>query len=96
MHILHTKAGLAFKFSQHPSVPTWQSPNPEISSPGTRLPFPQALPYMIKRLGLHMCFLFPLPFSLPVATPWPQSLGPVNMPKSTFRINLHLIQSNLA
>ena len=44
VHILHTKADLAFRFSQHPSDP---APNPELCSSGTGLPLPpEALLYI--------------------------------------------------
>lgn len=44
-HILHIKADLASRFSQHPSVPTWYTLLPilELSSPDTWLPFPKRL-----------------------------------------------------
>jgi hypothetical protein len=45
VHILHTKADLASRFSQASLSPYLASPtpNPELSSPGAWLPFPQGL-----------------------------------------------------
>ena len=108
MLILHTKADLASRFSQHPSVPTWHTlpPNPELSSQGLGCPcHPEAPPYIIQSFGSLYSLLLslfslcvPIPFrpSSPWWLPWPQSLGPVNLPESSFPINLPLIYSNLA
>ena len=94
--VLLTKADLAFRFSQHPSVPTWQSLLPTLNLPPETLPFRIQIFWALSSpshlsVNAPFLFLFPLSSSLPMRIPWPQSLGPSNLPKSSFPINLPLI-----
>jgi hypothetical protein len=68
VHILHIKANLAFRFSQHPSVP-----NLQLSSPFS----PEDLPYIIQAFWSLLLFLSLCAhsFSLPMVTSLAGNLG---------------------
>lgn len=105
VHILHTKSDLAFRFSQHPPVPTYTSLYLELTSLGLGLPFPQisslykpdilvsSLPYLFSPLSLWVLSLFLFPsLSVPLSTVMSLVLffGPVNSLMSSFPVNLSL------
>jgi hypothetical protein len=75
VHILHLKAALASRFSQHPSVPTWHSKASTLNFPaqGLGCPSPKVLPYIIQTFCA-----FPPPFLHPMAIPLGQLPNKLN------------------
>lgn len=68
VHMLHTKAELVSKFSQHPSSPTWHILPPTLNFPALELglPFPRRLfPTLSRHLVSHTHLL---PFTLCACT----------------------------
>ena len=62
VHILHTKADLASRFSQHPSVPTWHTLPPTLNFPAQGF----GLPFLNCILQTFWPLFFPLPLLFPL------------------------------
>lgn len=72
VHILHTKADLAFRFSKHPSVPIWHTLPSTLtfSSLGAGMPFPYRT-----SVSVSVCLSFS-----PLSPLWPTSSSPHILP----------------
>jgi hypothetical protein len=98
VHILHIKADLASRFSQHLSVPTCHTLTPTLNftTPGQGCPSPEALSYIIQAFWLLLLPLsspsllsaLSLPFSLHGNSPGLGPLWPAISTESSFPINL--------